>query len=383
MAVRRSALEGVVMFGGAYRGARVLVTGHTGFKGSWLCQWLLDLGAEVSGLALAPETAPHLFGMLGLEQRIHHHLVDVRDADGILAVVRRAEPEFVFHLAAQPLVRRSYVEPKATFDINVGGTVNLLEAVRATPSVRSCVVATTDKCYENREWEWGYRESDHLGGHDPYSASKAAAELAIASWRRSFQGRGCARLASARAGNVIGGGDWSADRLVPDFVAALMAGQPLALRNPHATRPWQHVLEPLSAYLHLGARLARHDGADVAEAWNIGPGERSVVTVERLARLLVDAWGQGEVVCAPPTGHPHEAGLLKLDCSKAASRLGWHPIWDIATTVAKTADWYRSCIREEDMIGITREQIHTYEADAGREGSPWTTTRSRTGDIDA
>jgi CDP-glucose 4,6-dehydratase len=364
-------VEGVVMFGGAYRGARVLVTGHTGFKGSWLCHWLLRLGAQVSGLALAPDTTPNLFGALGLAARIDHQLVDIRDADLVRLTVQRAAPSVVFHLAAQPLVRRSYAEPKATFDINVGGTVNLLEAVRATGSVRACVVVTTDKCYDNREWTWGYRETDHLGGHDPYSASKAAAEIAVSCWRRSFLGDGRVHLASVRAGNVIGGGDWSADRLVPDFVSALASGRPLALRNPLATRPWQHVLDPLAAYLHLGARLSREDGGDLAQAWNIGPDDRSVISVDRLAHLLVAAWGHGEVVSAAASGQPHEAGLLKLDVSKAAAELGWRGSWDVATAVARTVEWYKAHLEGADCTALSDRHLASFAAAADAAGQIW------------
>jgi CDP-glucose 4,6-dehydratase len=364
-------VEDLVMFSGAYRGTRVLVTGHTGFKGGWLCHWLIRLGAEVTGLALAPAGDPHLFGALGLERRLDHHLADIRDGAAVTRIMQAARPAMVFHLAAQALVRRSYAEPKATFDINVGGTVNVLEAARATPSVRSCVVVTSDKVYENREWEWGYREGDALGGHDPYSASKAAAEIAAASWRRSFCADGRIRLATARAGNVIGGGDWSADRLVPDFVAALLAGRPLELRNPQATRPWQHVLDPLSGYLHLAARLAGDDGATCAQAWNFGPEERSVTSVEELVRLLIAAWGGGTLRAAAAAGQPHEAGLLKLDVSRAAARLGWRSSWDAATAVAQTAAWYKAHSDGGDCRALSDQQIAHFSRTAAAAGQLW------------
>jgi CDP-glucose 4,6-dehydratase len=369
------ALEGLVMFGGRFAGTRVLVTGHTGFKGSWLCEWLLGLGAEVTGIALEPDTEPSLFRLLGLERRLAgHRILDVRDHAALLATVREARPEIVLHLAAQPLVRLSYREPKATWDVNVGGTVNLLEAVRATPGVRACVVVTSDKCYENREQLWGYRESDAMGGHDPYSSSKGAAELAVASWRRAFlhDPTGC-RLASARAGNVIGGGDWSPDRIVVDFVTAIAAGRPLRLRNPGATRPWQHVLEPLSGYLWLAARLLDEDGPRFADGWNFGPADASVSTVGDLANRLVAAWGSGRVETPGSAGQPHEAGLLKLDVSKAAALLGWHGLWDVQRTVTETVAWYRAHhTGGADLAGLTRHQIAAYTADAQAADLAWT-----------
>ena len=324
---------------GTWAGRRVLVTGHTGFKGSWLSHWLLAEGAEVAGYALAPDTTPALFNLLGLASRLRYIEADVRDAGRLATEVATFRPEVVLHLAAQPLVRKSYREPRQTWETNVLGTVNLLEAVRACDSVRACIVVTSDKCYENREWLWGYREDEAMGGHDPYSSSKGAAELAVASWRRSFPGG--VRLASARAGNVIGGGDWSADRIVTDFVLAIQAGQPLRLRNPNATRPWQHVLEPLSGYLTLADRLLGADGDRFAEAWNLGPSDASVTTVAELARRLVAAWGSGSVEIPTNPQQPHEAGLLKLDPSKAAARLGWRGRWDVAETAARTARWYR------------------------------------------
>ena len=360
------------MFGGAYRGTRVLVTGHTGFKGAWLTRWLLDLGAEVTGVALPPEADPSLFETLGLRHRIRHHELDLRDEEGLVCLLREAAPEVVFHLAAQALVRRSYREPKATWDINVGGTVNLLEGLRSTESVRACVVVTSDKCYENREQIWGYRECDPLGGHDPYSSSKGAAELAVASWRQSFfQELGTPRVATARAGNVIGGGHRADDRLVVDFVRAIEAGVPLRLRQPSAVRPWQHVLEPLSGYLDLAAQLLGPGGQTFAAAWNFGPGNGNLVTVEALARGLVAAWGEGTVELDPVVNHPHEAGLLSLDVSKARLRLGWQGLWDLPATLDRVAAWYRGVGRGESAEAWTASQITAYQ-DAGRNARmPW------------
>ena len=344
----------------AWRKRRVLVTGHTGFKGSWLCHWLLAEGAEVTGYALAPNTQPSLFHLLGLADRLHHHEADVRDAANLSAVVAHAQPDVVFHLAAQPLVRRSYREPRETWETNVLGTVNLLEAVRACPAVRACVVVTSDKCYENREWVWGYRENEAMGGHDPYSSSKGAAELAVASWRRSFPGG--ARIASARAGNVIGGGDWCEDRIVTDFVTAILAGRPLRLRNPLATRPWQHVLEPLSGYLQLADRLCQPDGASFAEAWNFGPADAAVATVETLARALIAAWGGGTVEVATSPSQLHEAGLLKLDCAKATTRLDWRGRWDLAETARRTAHFYRDLAAGDDACSLVNADLAAFLA---------------------
>ena len=362
------------MFGGVFAGRRVLVTGHTGFKGSWLCEWLLDLGAEVHGFALAPDTSPNLFSLLQLETRLaSHRVLDIRDAVEVTRAVAAIRPEIVLHLAAQPLVRLSYREPAATWATNVQGTVHLLEALRAVGSTRACVVVTSDKCYENREQPEGYRETDAMGGHDPYSSSKGAAELAVASWRRSFfhdpQGM---RLASGRAGNVIGGGDWAADRIVVDFIAAIAAGRTLTLRNPGATRPWQHVLEPLSGYLWLATRLMADDGQGFAEGWNFGPADTSVTTVAELARELVAAWGEGRVEATGQSGQPHEAGLLTLDVAKAHLRLGWRGLWDVRRTVQETVGWYRDEHRgSADAAGRTAQQIAAYCRDAQAAGVAW------------
>jgi CDP-glucose 4,6-dehydratase len=360
------------LHGGFWRNRRVFVTGHTGFKGSWLCQWLLTEGAVVSGYALAPSTTPALFDLLGLAGRMRHRVADVRDAAVLAKALAEDRPEIVLHLAAQPLVRLSYQEPAMTWETNVGGTVNLLEAVRATAGVRACVVVTSDKCYENREWAWGYREEDALGGHDPYSSSKGAAELAVASWRRAFfaDPDGC-RMASARAGNVIGGGDWAADRIVTDFVLAIQAGQPLRLRNPRATRPWQHVLEPLSGYLHLAWHLCQPGGHGYAEGWNFGPENSNVTTVEALARRLVESYGSGNVEAAYDPRQLHEAGLLKLDCSKAAVRLGWRGIWNIDTTVERTVKWYREQHAGRSAADLVAADLESYHLAGRAFGASW------------
>ena len=333
------------MFGNAYAGKRVFVTGHTGFKGSWLCLWLERLGAEVTGYALPPTTEPSLFDSAGIAQGMRHIEGDVRDAAALEKALVEASPHFIFHLAAQPLVLESYAAPAETFAINVTGSINLMEAIRRTGTRAAVVMVTTDKVYLNREWEHGYREDDPLGGHDPYSASKAAMEIAVSSWRNSFfqpdrASEHGVRLASARAGNVIGGGDWSENRLVPDLVRALPGNAQAELRNPSSLRPWQHALEPLGGYLLLGSRLAAPGGEAFAQAWNFGPLPTDVRNVGELAGALLARWGREGWKDVSDPAAPHEAGLLRLSIDKAVSRLGWRPVWDFAQTVARTADWY-------------------------------------------
>ncbi|MCB2100604.1 MAG: CDP-glucose 4,6-dehydratase [Rhodobacterales bacterium] len=343
----------------AFRGRRVLVTGDTGFKGSWLALWLSELGAEVTGFALPPEAPGSHFERLGLAGRIAHRDGDLRDLSAVRAAVAAAQPHFIFHLAAQALVRRSYADPKETFDTNVGGGVNLLEAVRegAGDDLRALVFITSDKAYRNREWTWGYRENDELGGRDPYSASKAAAELVFRSYAESFlAGRPGFGLATTRAGNVIGGGDWAEDRIVPDCMRALTAGRPIVLRNPEATRPWQHVLEPLSGYLRLAVALER-DPAAFGGAWNFGPDAGNTCTVGTLAQGIVDAWGSGRVEVDRPANAPHEFTLLHLNTDRATLELGWRPRWNLARTIAASADWYNRVTGGEPALDVSRAQI--------------------------
>jgi CDP-glucose 4,6-dehydratase len=350
----------------AYAGRRVLVTGHTGFKGAWLCEWLLALGAEVHGVALAPEERS-LFGSLGLERRLQHTLLDVREGGDLLMHVAALRPDYIFHLAAQPIVRLSYREPIATFETNVLGTANLLEAVQDGDFPCAVVVVTSDKCYANDGHARAFREDDPLGGHDPYSASKAAAEIVTASYRDSFFAHDTrVGLASARAGNVIGGGDWAADRIVPDAVRALEAGKTVPVRNPNFTRPWQHVLEPLGGYLLLGAKLeaARASGdpaeiKNIASAFNFGPGPGSNRTVGELTEEILKHW-PGKWEQAPQEKHLPEAPLLSLDIAKAREVLGWEPRWDFARTVGETVAWYRAVEAGRDAAAETQAQISAY-----------------------
>ncbi len=349
-----------------FGGQKVLVTGDTGFKGAWLSFWLAELGADVTGLALAPEQSrgeKSLFEALDLDSRIKHLEGDIRDIEVVGKAFDRAQPVFVFHLAAQSLVRRSYEEPKRTFDTNVGGSLNILELVRRTSSVKSLIFVTSDKCYDNKEWTWGYRENDELGGRDPYSASKAAAEVLFNSYQKSFFDRldGLAS-SSVRAGNVIGGGDWACDRFVPDCVFALARHEPVRIRNPQACRPWQHVLDPLFAYLLLAVRQyeqpQRYSGA-----WNVGPLAQSNRTVRELAQMILSEWGSGSIEECPDANSVHEATALQLNCDKAYRLLGWSPAWDLGRAVAETVAWYQQFFDGGDVRAVTSEQIRRFMAD--------------------
>ena len=365
MGLRKSTLE-VLVKDNFWSGRRVLLTGQTGFKGAWLTFWLAEMGAEVSGLALPPCSTPNLHDLLGLPERGCFVHADINNRAALDQLIAQSQPEVVIHMAAQALVRPSYATPVETFATNVLGTVTLLDAMRACDSARAILVVTSDKAYENREWKWGYRETDSLGGHDPYSASKGCTELAAISMRRSFFGAGKhpARIATLRAGNVIGGGDWSADRLVPDIVRGCLGEErTVRLRNPAAIRPWQHVLDPLRAYLMLAEHLCTTpDGFD--EAWNIGPDAHQNRPVLQVAEAMLKALGRGRIELAEDAAAPHEATLLTLDCAKARARLGWIPRFDFATTVAMTADWYGAWSSGEDVVALTRAQIAMIMADA-------------------
>jgi CDP-glucose 4,6-dehydratase len=367
-------------FANIYRGKQVFLTGHTGFKGAWLAHWLLELGADVCGFSLAPPTQPALFDQLGLAKRLKDERNDLRDPAGVARAIADAKPDFVFHLAAQSLVRRAYAEPVETYGVNVLGTVHVLQALRSLAKPCAAVFVTTDKCYENREWLHGYREEDPLGGHDPYSSSKAAAEIAIGSFRRSFFKNYPVRIASARAGNVIGGGDWAPDRIVPDCIRSLQAGHPVAVRNPNATRPWQHVLEPLSGYLQLGASI--HLAAlnsqpstlnPLCSAFNFGPGHDANRTVRELVEELLKHWpGHWEDRNDPNA--VHEAHLLQLATDKAHALLRWSPVWSFSTAVEQTVNWYRAVAGNSAPAAareLTCAQIAQYTGEARALGIPW------------
>ena len=354
------------LFANIYRGRRVLVTGHTGFKGGWLALWLNQMGAQVAGLALPPDTMPNHWDLLQLD--VSGHYCDIRDASAVAGIVEQENPEIVFHLAAQSLVRRSYLNPLETWSSNVMGTANILEACRQAPSVRAVVVVTTDKVYENQEWPWGYRENDRLGGHDPYSASKAATELVAASYRSAFfYGNDSALIATARAGNVIGGGDWSEDRLIPDLVRADLRGDSLEIRSPSATRPWQHVLECLSGYLLLGQHLLQ-GRKEYCGAWNFGPDQDNNRTVVEVLAHLREHWPALKWHLAEQP-QPHEANLLYLDNSKAKVALAWRPVWSLPQSLSATAEWYRLYAATERVE--SRNQLIDFINSAHLAGSVW------------
>jgi CDP-glucose 4,6-dehydratase len=347
-----------------WQGKKVLITGHTGFKGSWLSLWLQMLGADVVGYALSPPTRPSMFDLAHVAERMTSITADVRDPERLQAVVEEHCPEVIIHMAAQPLVRYSYENPIETYSTNVMGTVHVLESVRLCDSARVVLCITSDKCYENKEWLWGYRENEPMGGHDPYSSSKGCAELVISAYRESYfppdeyQRHGVA-LASTRAGNVIGGGDWAVDRLIPDIMRAIMADRPVVIRNPQAIRPWQHVLEPLSGYLCLAEQLWMH-GPEFAQGWNFGPNDEDARPVSWVVDRLTNLWGGNARWELDSTQHPHEATYLKLDCSKARNLLGWSPRLPLSTALEWTVEWYRAYQRDEDMRRLTETQIADY-----------------------
>ena len=343
-----------------WRGKRVFITGHTGFKGSWLCLLLQHWGADLKGYALAPSTAPALFSEANVAGGMTSEIGDVRDLEALTASMMAFEPEIVIHMAAQPLVLLSYREPVETYEVNVMGTVNLLEAVRHSPSVKAVINVTTDKCYENREWVWGYRESEPMGGRDPYSSSKGCSELVTAAYRSSFFTRPVSpAVASARAGNVIGGGDWADDRLIPDILRGFEGGIPVVIRNPRATRPWQHVLEPVSGYLLLAERLYTN-GHEYAEGWNFGPLDEDAKPVDWILNHMVKLWGEGAHWEFDKEAQHHEAQLLKLDISKASHRLNWRPRWELSKTLDSIVEWQQSWLAGQDVRQTTLRQINHF-----------------------
>lgn len=344
----------------SFAGKKIFVTGHTGFKGTWLTFILSEIGAEVMGYALEPELEYSHFNKLNLRSKIKHFVGDVRDAKKLADAMQSFQPEYVIHMAAQPLVKKSYASPAETFEVNVMGSVNLLDAVRSCESVKSLVYITSDKCYENVEWIWGYRENDRLGGHDPYSASKGAAEVVFSAYARSyFSSRSTLGAATVRAGNVIGGGDWAADRIIPDCMRAIEKGLPIQLRNPNATRPWQHVLEPLSGYLQLSAQLYSEPSA-FSGAWNFGPSTSEIRTVHEVAEKIIAHLNKGRIEITGSLNQPHEANLLQLNCDKAHQLLGWFPRWRVEETLTATAEWYNVYLNNGDIETITRKQLHEY-----------------------
>ncbi len=347
-----------------WKGKKVLITGHTGFKGSWLSLWLQSLEVDVVGISLDPPTTPSLYEQAQVADGMASLREDIRNLDKMKSIFTEHQPEIVFHLAAQPLVRYSYREPVETYATNVMGTLHILEAIRACKSVRAAVMITTDKCYNNREWEWGYRENEPMGGHDLYSSSKGCAELLIASYRDSyFPAREYSyhqtAIASVRAGNVIGGGDWAEDRLIPDIIRAFQNSETVQIRNPNAIRPWQHVLEPLAGYIELTESLFS-DGEEWAEAWNFGPREEDAKPVKWIVEAMAKQWGEGATWNIDDSNHPHEATYLKLDCSKVHSRLGWWPRWGLEIALDKIVKWHKKDVAGEDMRQTCLTQIHEY-----------------------
>ncbi len=366
MAIWSRPLEGLAVTPSFWGGKSVFLTGHTGFKGSWLSLWLQQLGADVTGFALPAPTSPSLFELAGVAQDMTSAIGDIRDGAALSNAMRECAPEIVIHMAAQPLVRRSYIDPVETYNTNVIGTVNLLEAVRQTPSIRAVVNVTTDKCYENKEWIWAYREYEPMGGFDPYSSSKGCAELVTAAYRNSFfnaakYDQHQVAVATARAGNVIGGGDWAEDRLIPDILRAIQQGQSVCIRNPNAIRPWQHVLEPLSGYLTLAEKLHRY-GSAFAEAFNFGPAEQDAKPVQWVVEELIQHWGQGATWHLDQGNHPHEAHYLKLDCSKTRATLGWTPRWRLDQALQAIISWHKAHQSGKDMRAMCLQQIADYSS---------------------
>lgn len=345
-----------------WRGKSVLITGHTGFKGSWLSLWLSQLGAEVHGYALSAQTEPNLYETLGLHLHVDSLIADIRDRKTLNAQISKVKPDVIFHLAAQALVRESFIDPLTTIETNVTGTANVLEAARQNDCVKAVVIVTSDKCYENKEWHWGYRENEPLGGHDPYSASKACAELIVQCWRLSYMNgtgtNGCS-VASARAGNVIGGGDWSADRLIPDVLKSVAENNTIVLRNPMAVRPWQHVLEPLAGYIMLAEKLVT-EGQAWAQAWNFGPNDSDTKPVSWIVEKLIAALSSKSEWIHDTSAQPHEAQQLKLDCSKAHQVLGWSPAWSLAECIEEIAEWHHAFTAGKDMRKESIKTINRY-----------------------
>lgn len=341
-----------------YKDKRVLVTGHTGFKGAWLCRMLFNAGAQVSGYALEPPTSPSLFALSGLADCMDSHIGDIRDLSHLMEVFDTVQPQIVLHLAAQPIVRTSYEDPVYTYETNVMGTVHVLECVRTHPCVKSFLNVTTDKVYDNKEWEWGYRETDSLDGYDPYSNSKSCSELVTHSYLRSFFADGQTAISTARAGNVIGGGDFARDRIIPDCIRAAAEGREIQVRNPHSTRPYQHVLEPLAAYLMIAAR--QYQDGSLAGNYNVGPDEQDCVTTGQLTDLFCNSWGDGVSWKDCFVGGPHEAGFLKLDCSKLKRTFGWQPRWHVAEAVARTVEWTKVYLAGEDVGACMDLQIREF-----------------------
>ncbi len=342
-----------------WHGKRVLLTGHTGFKGSWLSLWLQSMGATLRGIALAPSTTPALFDVARVAEGMEHQIVDICDFAAVKSQIDEFHPEIVIHMAAQPLVRCSYQEPIETYATNVMGTVHVLEAARHASSLKAMINVTTDKCYENREWIWGYRENEPLGGQDPYSSSKGCSELVTSAYRRSFFEQAGIALASVRAGNVIGGGDWSEDRLIPDVLRAFEANTPVVTRSPNAIRPWQHVLEPLSGYLML-AQALYEEGEKYSSGWNFGPNDEDAKPVQWIVEQLTRKWGDDAAWAQDRGEYPHEANYLKLDISKAKSQLGWKPIWNLDQALEKIVDWHKAWLSDADMRSLCQQQTEDY-----------------------